>query len=104
MRQVNALSSGRLHAFWPVTSLFLCCSSCLVGHAFSLSKRGAGAARVLFSVTGNTIRQPSVAELACDFDVARTLVSAAPRLIPAPNFPRVRGYTIRQPSVAELAC
>src|SRR5580704_9597109 len=45
-------------------------------------------------------------ELLCDLDVARTLVSAAPRLISAPNLPRVpvTGYTIRQPSVAELAC
>src|SRR5580704_4814885 len=56
-------------------------------------------------VTGNTIRQPSVAALTCDFDVARTLVSAAPRLISAPNFLRVpvTGYTIREPSVAGLA-
>jgi hypothetical protein len=39
------------------------------------------------AVTGYTNRQPSVAELACDFDGARTLVSAAPTLLSAPLSP-----------------
>jgi hypothetical protein len=50
------------------------------------------------SVIGYTIRQPSVAELTCDLDVAQTLVSAGAETHLGAELPRtlITGYTIRR--------